>query len=60
MNTARFTALAASVALLALAGCSQDTKEPSAQSTPATRVERVRLAGGDNGFPSPFGVVVDR
>lgn len=37
---------------LTLAGCAEETPKPAA--TP-TRVDRVRMAGGENGFPSPFG-----
>jgi len=40
---------------LTLSGCTQETKKPATQPAPETRIERVRLAGGDNGFPSPFG-----
>jgi peptide/nickel transport system substrate-binding protein len=46
----------AAAAALTLGGCATDKAKPVANPSVApTRVERVRLAGGDNGFPSPFG-----
>ena len=45
------------VAAMTRAACSQETSTPSAEPGAAApaRIERVRMAGGDNGFPSPYG-----
>lgn len=57
-STRRLSVVLAGALALTMAACSTTTKKPTAR--PAgpgepPRIERVRLAGGDNGFPSPFG-----